>query len=209
MNPFAAPVTTDAELTAIYGEAAPRAWSKDIGLLDDVARTLIAGSPMVLVASHDAEGRCDVTPRGGQPGFVAALDDRHLAIGDATGNKRLDTLRNILATGRAGLLFLVPGRDQTLRVNGAACVTADPVVLAAVPAVGKPPRTAIVVRVEEVYAHCPKAFVRSRLWDPESWTTAEALPSPAAVMLAHLRDPQRTLAEEEEYLAEALRSRLA
>jgi PPOX class probable FMN-dependent enzyme len=209
VDPFAAPLSTDAELTAIYGEAAPRAWEKDVGMLDDVARTLIAGSPMVLVASHDADGRCDVTPRGGPHGFVAPLDDRHLAIPDATGNKRLDTLRNIVATGRAGLLFLVPGRDQTLRVNGTACVTADAEVLAAIPAVGKPPRTAIVVRAEEVYAHCPKAFVRSRLWDPASWTAAEDLPSPAEVMLAHLRDPQRTLAEEEDHLAEALRSRLA
>ena len=209
MNPFPAALTTDDQLTAIYGTAAPRAWSKDVGILDDVARTLIAASPMVLVASHDAEGRCDVTPRGGRPGFVATLDEHHLAIADATGNKRLDTLRNIVATGRAGLLFLVPGRDQTLRVNGRACVTADPEVLDAIPAVGKAPRTAIVVRAEEVYAHCPKAFVRSRLWDPATWTAAEELPSPAAVMLAQLRDPARTLAEEKEYLAEALRTRLA
>lgn len=209
MNPFAARVTADAELIAIYGQAAPRAWDKDIGVLDDAARRLIAASPMVLVASHDAEGRCDVTPRGGPPGFVAVLDERHLAIPDATGNKRLDTLRNVVATGRAGLLFLVPGRDQTLRVNGAACVTADPEVLDAIPSVGKAPRTAIVVRAEEVYAHCPKAFMRSRLWDPASWPTADELPSAAEVMLAHLRDPERTLAEEEQYLAEAVRTRLA
>ena len=114
-----------------------------------------------------------------------------------------------MATGHAGLLFVIPGRDQTLRVNGRACVTADADVLDLVPAVGKPPRTVIVVRADEVYAHCPKAFVRARLWDPATWTAAEELPSPAEVMLAHLRDPRRTLAEEEAYLAEALRSRLA
>jgi hypothetical protein len=208
-DPFASPLTTHDELAALYPEASPRAWRKDIGRLDDVARTLIAAAPMVLVASHDDDGRCDVTPRGGPPGFVAVLDEAHLAIPDATGNNRLDTLRNIVATGRAGLLFVIPGRDQTLRVNGRACVTADAAILDAIPAVGKPPRTAIVVRADEVYAHCPKAFVRSRLWDPATWTPAADLPSAAAVMLAHQRDPDRTLAEEEEYLAESLRSRLA
>jgi PPOX class probable FMN-dependent enzyme len=208
-DPFVSPLTTHDELTALYPEAAPRAWSKDIGVLDDAARRLIAAAPMVLVASHGDDGRCDVTPRGGPPGFVCVLDDRHLAIPDATGNNRLDTLRNIVATGHAGLLFLIPGRNQTLRVNGRACVTADPRILEQVDAVGKPPRTVIVVRADEVYAHCPKAFMRAHLWDPSTWTAAEELPSPAEVMLAHLRDPRRTLAEEEDYLAESLRSRLA
>jgi PPOX class probable FMN-dependent enzyme len=163
----------------------------------------------VLVGTHDDEGRCDVTPRGGPAGFVTVLDDDHLAIPDATGNRRLDTITNVVATGRAGLLFVIPGRNQTLRVNGRACVTAAPAVLDRVGAVGKPPHTAIVVRADEVYAHCPKAFIRSHLWDPATWPHAAAVPSPAEVMLAHLRDPQRTLAEEEEYLAEALRTRLA
>lgn len=208
-DPFPTALTTQDELTALYPEAAPRAWSKDIGMLDDVARALVGAAPLVLVATHDGEGRCDVSPRGGSPGFVTVLDEHHLAIPDATGNNRLDTLRNVVATGAAGLLFLIPGRDQTLRVNGAACVTADPALLAAIPAVGKPPRTAIIVRADEVYAHCPKAFVRSKLWHPDSWTAAAGLPSTAEVMLAHLRDPDRTLAEEEEYLAESLRSRLA
>jgi hypothetical protein len=140
---------------------------------------------------------------------VTVLDEQHLAIPDATGNRRLDTLTNVVATGHVGLLFVIPGRDQTLRVNGRACVTADPDVLALTAAVGKPARTAIVVRADEVYAHCPKAFVRSRLWDPDTWPASNDVPSPAEVMLAHLRDPARTLADEEEYLAEALRSRLA
>jgi PPOX class probable FMN-dependent enzyme len=209
MDPFAHALDSDEALEALYGQASDRAWSKDVGTLDDVARRLVAAAPMVLVASHDGEGRCDVTPRGGPAGFVTVLDDGHLAIPDATGNRRLDTLRNIVATGRAGLLFLIPGRDQTLRVNGRACVSADPELLGALSPVGKPPRTAIVVAADEVYAHCPKAFVRSRLWDPESWPDLAAVPSAAEVMLAHLRDPTRTLAEEERYLAEALEKRLA
>jgi hypothetical protein len=209
VDPFASPITSDDRLTELYGVPAERARRKDIGTIDDVAATLIGAAPMVLVASHDADGRCDVTPRGGPPGFVAILDEQHVAIPDATGNNRLDTMRNIAATGRAGLLFLIPGRDQTLRLNGRACVTEDPDVLGAVQPVGKPPRTAMVVRADEVYAHCPKAFIRSRLWDAATWPVPGALPSTAEVALAHLRDPARTLAQEEAYLAESLRHRLA
>jgi PPOX class probable FMN-dependent enzyme len=209
MDPFAGAVQTTEQLAELYEPATARAWSKDVGTLDAAARALVAAAPLVLVGTHDDEGRCDVTPRGGPAGFVTVLDDDHLAIPDATGNRRLDTITNVVATGSAGLLFVIPGRDQTLRVNGRACVTAAPEVLDRVGAVGKPPRTAIVVRADEVYAHCPKAFIRSHLWDPATWPHGAAVPSPAEVMLAHLRDPQRTLAEEEEYLAEALRTRLA
>jgi uncharacterized protein len=209
VDPFANALTSPDQLSELYEPAADRAWSKDVGTLDGAARALIAASPLVVVASHDAEGRADATPRGGPAGFVTVLDDGHLALPDATGNRRLDTLVNVIATGHAGLLFLIPGRDQTLRVNGRACVTAAPDVLAAAGAVGKPPRTAIVVAADEVYAHCPKAFVRSRLWDPDSWPSLEDVPTAAQVMLAHLRDPSRTLAEEQAYLDEALRARLA
>jgi PPOX class probable FMN-dependent enzyme len=209
MDPFAGAVQTTEQLAELYEPATARAWAKDVGTLDAAARALVAAAPLVLVGTHDDEGRCDVTPRGGPAGFVTVLDDDHLAIPDATGNRRLDTITNVVATGRAGLLFVIPGRDQTLRVNGRACVTAAPEVLDRAGAVGKPPRTAIVVRADEVFAHCPKAFIRSHLWDPATWPHAAAVPSPAEVMLAHLRDPQRTLAEEEEYLAEALRTRLA
>jgi PPOX class probable FMN-dependent enzyme len=209
MDPFAGALSSADQLAELYEPATDRAWSKDIGMLDEAATRLIAASPLVIVASRDAEGRADATPRGGPPGFVAVLDEHHLAIPDATGNRRLDTLTNVIATGQVGLLFLIPGRDQTLRVNGRACVSAAPEVLEAAGAVGKPPRTAIVVRADEVYAHCPKAFVRSHLWDPATWPAADEVPTAAEVMLAHLRDPTRTLAEEQEYLDEALRSRLA
>jgi PPOX class probable FMN-dependent enzyme len=209
MDPTAGALRTTDELAALYAPAAERAWEKDVGRIDAAAARLIAASPLVVVASHDADGRADATPRGGPPGFVAVLDEHHLAIPDATGNRRLDTLTNVIASGQAGLLFLIPGRDQTLRVNGRAWVSADPEVLAAAGAVGKPPRTAIVVAADEVYAHCPKAFVRSQLWDPATWPAPDTVPSAAAVMLAHGRDASRTLAEEQEYLDEALRTRLA
>lgn len=196
-------------LRSLYPPAQERAWRKDIGHLDEMARALIAASPMVLLATSAANGRCDASPRGGQPGFVTVLDDQHLAIPDATGNRRLDSLTNIIDSGRAGLLFLIPGRSTTLRVNGRACVTAETECLEQVAAVGKPPITAIVVNVEEVYVHCPKAFVRSRLWQPDSWPEEQQLPAPAEVTLAHLRDPDLTLEAINRLERDSLKNRLA
>jgi PPOX class probable FMN-dependent enzyme len=209
MDPFSGALTSTEDLAEHYEPATQRAWDKDVGRLDDVVRRLIAASPLVIIASHDADGRADATPRGGRPGFVTVLDDDHLAIPDATGNRRLDTLTNVIATGRAGLLFLIPGRDQTLRVNGPARVTAAPHVLERLAPVGKPPRTAIVIKADEVYAHCPKAFIRSSLWKPEAWPALDGVPTAAEVMAAHHRDPDRSVAEEQAYLDEALRTRLA
>ena len=142
-------------------------------------------------------------------GFVTVLHHDHLPIPDATGNGRLHTLHKIVATGRAGLIFLIPGREQTLRVNGPACVTADAGVLDRLTPVGKPPRTAIVVEAESVYAHCPKAFVRSQLWDPQSWLAAEAQPTSAEVTLAHLSYPDLKLEDVEQMERDALKHRLA
>lgn len=208
-DPFAGAIRDEAQLRELYEQPLERALRKELTHLDEMARRLIALAPIVLVASHDAQGRCDVTPRGGPRGFVTVLDDDHLAIPDATGNNRLDTLRNVVATGHAGLIFLIPGRDQTLRVNGAGRVTAQPDVLERLTPVGKPPKSAIVVRADEVYTHCPKAFVRSRLWDPATWPAPEDQPSPAEVSHAHLRDPALTIADVERQQAESLRTRLA
>jgi len=206
---FAGAIASEAELRELYEQPLERAVRKELQHLDEMARRLIAVAPIVLVASHDADGRCDVTPRGGQPGFVTVLDDDHLAIPDATGNNRLDTLRNVVTTGHAGLIFLIPGRDQTLRVNGAACVSDAPDLLERLTPVGKPPKTAIVVRADEVYAHCPKAFVRSRLWNPASWPGAAEQPTPAEVSHAHMRDPALTVEDVERQQADSLRTRLA
>jgi PPOX class probable FMN-dependent enzyme len=173
-----------------------------------MCRRLIAAAPMLFVATHAKGGRADVSPRGGAPGFVTVLDDRHLAIPDATGNRRLDTLENIVSSGRIGLIFLIPGRDTTLRVNGPAAVTAAPDVLERLTPVGKPPRTAIVVEAEEVYTHCPKAFVRSKLWDPDSWPEPATLPTSAEVTLAHQRNPELTLEQVRERERDALANRL-
>lgn len=209
MDPFAEAITSETQLRELYERPMPHVLRKQLDHVDEMARRLIALTPIVFVASHDAEGRCDVTPRGGPPGFVSVLDDRHVAIPDATGNRRLDTLVNLVATRHAALLFLIPGRDWTLRVNGRACVSTDPELLDRLTPVGKPPRTAIVVRADELYAHCPKAFVRSRVWDPDTWPAADDQPSPAEVALAHLRDPDVTLAQVERQQDESLKHRLA
>ncbi|MCC9309774.1 pyridoxamine 5'-phosphate oxidase family protein [Kitasatospora sp. RB6PN24] len=179
-------VTDAATLREVYEMPGEAAQHKQVDRIHEVTKRLIASSSFVLVASTGADGSCDVSPRGGPAGFVSVLDEHTLAIPDATGNKRLDTLQNIVATGQAGLLFLFPGRTNILRVNGRACISTDPQLLAQLTAVGKPPRSAIVVRVEEVYGHCPKSVLRGSLWQPEKWLPKDAVPSTAEVTLSHL-----------------------
>ncbi|MGW0749910.1 MSMEG_1061 family FMN-dependent PPOX-type flavoprotein [Streptomyces sp. NPDC002587] len=197
-------VRSTAQLRELYEEPGELARRKAVDRIHDAARAVIGRSSLVFVASAGADGHCDVTPRGGPPGFVAVLDEFTLAIPDATGNKRLDTAHNIVETGRAGLIFVIPGRATTLRVNGRACVSADPRLLEQLTAVGKPPRSAIVVEVEEAYQHCPKAFLRSDAWKPGKWLTEDAVPSSAEVTLSHLDLPGLTIEEIRQHERESL-----
>jgi uncharacterized protein len=208
-HPFDGALEGVEQLREHYDAPMEAAVRKDIGRIDDLCRRLISAAPIVFVATFSQEGRCDVSPRGGPPGFVTVLDDEHLAIPDATGNRRLDTLENVVSSGRAALIFVIPGRDTTLRVSGRAVVTDAPDVLERLTPVGKPPKTAIVVEAQEVYTHCPKAFVRSKLWDPGTWPDPAGLPSSAEVTLAHQRNPELTLEQVEEREREALAKRLA
>ncbi|MBT2510315.1 pyridoxamine 5'-phosphate oxidase family protein [Streptomyces sp. ISL-98] len=192
------------ELYQLPGEAAVR---KQMDRLTDKTRQLIACASLVFISSADAEGNCDTTPRGGPAGFVSVLDERTLAIPDATGNKRLDTWQNVLETGRVGLLFMIPGRTSTLRVNGRACVSARPELLSQLTAVGKPPVSALVVDIEEVYPHCPKALLRSSAWKPEEWLPADAQPSSAEVTLAQLRMPELSIEDVLQAEADSLKYR--
>ncbi|MEU6388062.1 MSMEG_1061 family FMN-dependent PPOX-type flavoprotein [Streptomyces sp. NPDC046939] len=198
---------TPDQLRALYPQPNPHAIRKETGHLTEETRALIACSSLVFIGSADAEGRADVTPRGGPPGFVSVLDERTLAIPDATGNKRLDTLHNIVRTGRVGLLFLIPGRPTTLRVNGRACVSARPELLDRLTPVGKPPVTAIVVGIEQVYPHCPKSLMRADAWRPERWLPADAQPTSAEVTRAQLDLPDLTVEQIEEAERESLRLR--
>jgi uncharacterized protein len=207
-DPFDGALRRTEELREFYEAAMERAVRKDVGHLDEMCRRLIAAAPMLFVATYSAGGQGDVSPRGGPPGFVTVLDDKHPAIPDATGNRRLDTLENVVETGRAAVIFVIPGRDTTLRVNGPARVTARADLLERLTPVGKPPRTAIVVEAEEVYAHCPKAFVRSKLWDPASWPDSTGLPTSAEVSVAHQRDPDWSVEQEEQRIKDSLLHRL-
>jgi len=205
---FAGALTGVEQLREIYQPPEGLAAVKEIDHLDEAVRGFVACAPILFLASVGADGRVDVTPRGGPPGFVRVVDEHHLVIPDATGNRRIDTYRNVVATGRVGLIFLIPGRGQTLRINGRAAVTARPDILDTLTAVGKPPRAALVVRAEEVFTHCPKAFVRSGVWKPETWPDARAAPSEAEIVHAHVGDPAISLEDVLQSQRDALLYRL-
>ena len=151
-------------------------------MLDEHSRAFIARSPFLLLATSNAGGRCDVSPKGDAPGFVLVLDDTHLVIPDRPGNKRFDGMRNLLENPHVGLIFIVPGREDTLRVNGRACIVKDEDLLERMVVMGKRPPLAIGVEVEECYLHCAKAFKRSHLWETKSWSDTSCLPSMARVI---------------------------
>ncbi|GAA0944937.1 pyridoxamine 5'-phosphate oxidase family protein [Actinocorallia libanotica] len=180
-------VGTEAELRAIVQEPSQVMWDKDIGRIDEHARTLIAHSPFVLVATANTDGTCDVSPKGDPAGSVLVLDDHRLAIADRPGNHRVDSFRNILRNPRVGLLFLVPGMNETLRVNGRAILVSDAPFFDDLAVQGKRPRLALVVEVEELYMHCAKALLRSSLWKPETWPDRSALPTLGQISKDQLR----------------------
>ena len=172
-----APLTSLEALRALYPAPQPRAIRKEIQALDTHCRRFIALSPFVLLATADRDHRLDASPRGGAPGFVKVSAEGDLLIPDAPGNNRLDSLENIVATGQVGLLFLIPGFDETLRVNGGAVVSVAPQDLAACTDERRVPRTVIRVEVQAAYLHCAKAFLRSKLWQPSSLQDRDLLPS--------------------------------
>ncbi|PUE06135.1 MULTISPECIES: pyridoxamine 5'-phosphate oxidase family protein [unclassified Limnohabitans] len=186
-------ITTLPALRQLYGPARERALKKEIPSLDAHAVQFIGLSPFVVLASSDAHGQMDASPRGGEPGFVKVLDAQTILLPDAPGNNRLDTLENIIATGRVGTLFMVPGFDETLRVNGRAVLSTDPADLALCADARRTPTLVIRLTVESVYLHCAKAFMRSQLWDASRQTDRAQLPSMAEM----LRDQIRTFKGEE------------
>ena len=176
-------VRTVAELEALYDAVVPVAITKEVDHLTDQHRAYVEASPFVLVATA-GPGGLDCSPRGDAPGFVRVADERTLLIPDRRGNNRLDTLRNLIADPRIGLLFLVPGIGVTLRVNGTAELTTDDDLRASFVVGDKVPTTVIVVRTTSVYTQCPKALIRSHLWDPERFRDASELPSVGDIMKA-------------------------
>ena len=201
-------ITTEAELREIISPPDPagRSVLKERKRLAPVDRQWLAASPFVLIATSDAEGTLDVSPKGDPPGFVHVIDDTTIAIPDRPGNHRADTLLNILRNPHVGLLFLVPGRGDTLRINARAHLVSDAPYFEEMVVKGHRPQLAIVVEIEQVFYHCAKAFMRSSFWKHETWRP-DALPSVAAITKAVIEIPE-TLEELEEYYGASYAERL-
>jgi PPOX class probable FMN-dependent enzyme len=170
-------ITSHDDLRAIYNPAGSGSLRKELRALDGHCKSFIARSPFVVIGTSDGRGHGDVTPKGDRPGFVAVLDDRTIAIPDRPGNNRLDTLENLIVAPAIGLLFLIPGMDETLRVNGTGRITADDALRSRFEVDGKLPQAVIVVEVGSAYMHCAKAFMRSQLWQPATWPDRKAMPT--------------------------------
>ena len=201
-------ITDEKDLRALLGSPSDVAVRKQIARLDEHCRAFIAHAPFVALATADGAGRCDVSPKGDPAGFVRVLDDTHLVVPDRPGNKRLDGLRNILANPHVGVIFLVPGIGETLRVNGKAWITRDGELLDRLVAKGKRPELAIGVEVEEVFLHCAKAFKRSELWEPERWPSLEGLVCSAQIFLDHAKPEGMTLEDVQKRLDTGYRTTL-
>jgi PPOX class probable FMN-dependent enzyme len=189
-------VTSEAELRELLGTPAPHAARKTRTALHALDREWLAHSPLCLIATSARDGSCDVSPKGDPPGFVKVLDDRTIAIPDRPGNKRIDGFRNVLSNPHVGLIHLLPGRGDTLRINGRARIVREAPFLDEMTVKQNRPLLALVVEIEEIFSHCSKAFLRSGTWRPESWQP-DALPSRARLSKALERqdDPLEMLEE--------------
>ena len=176
-----AEISSEAELRELLGTPMPRAITKERVRLHDRDKDWLAASPFCLVATSGADGTCDVSPKGDPPGFTLVLDDATIALPERPGNRRADGFRNILSNPHVGLIYLVPGRKETLRINGRARLIRDAPFFDDMIVKGHRPQLAIVVEIEQIFFHCMKAFLRSKLWEPESWRPDD-LPSHAQIV---------------------------
>lgn len=193
-------VTTPAQLRSILGDVSERARSKIRTELNEMDRLWLAASPFCLVATSDASGSCDVSPKGDPPGFTLVRDEKTIVIPERPGNRRADGFHNILQNGNVGLIFLVPGRGDTLRINGRAKLIRDAPFFDQLEVRGHRPSLAIIVEIEEVFFHCSKAFLRANLWKTESWEP-ERVPSRPQIAKA-LENTGASLEELEVYYGE-------
>ena len=196
-----------AELEALVGTPSGGAVAKQRAALHDLDREWLAASPFCLVATADADGRCDVSPKGDPPGeLVHVLDDRTLALAERPGNRRVDGFRNVLSNPHVGMIFFLPGRGDTLRVNGRARLVSDAPFFDELVVKGHRPVLALVVEVGEVFHHCSKAFLRSRLWDPATWQPEAVAARP--VIARTLERPEASLEELSTYYGPAYADKL-
>jgi PPOX class probable FMN-dependent enzyme len=203
-NGFAKIVSSEQQLRDVLGHPGERAVLKQQARLDEHFRAFIASAPFLVLGTSNAVGQCDVSPKGDEPGFVKVLDETHLAIPDRIGNNRLDGMRNILENGHVGLIFLIPGREDTLRVNGRAWIVQDDDILDHMVVRGKRPPFAIGVEVEEAFMHCPRAFMRAGMWKSDAWPDPTTVPS-MAHMLWDQVPSARPFPTVEEYAADQQR----
>jgi PPOX class probable FMN-dependent enzyme len=199
-------VTSAEDLRQILGKPSENAVRKQLAALDVHCRAFIARSPFLVLSTSSAAGVCDASPKGDVPGFVLVLDERTLVIPDRPGNRRADSLLNIVDNPHVGLLFVIPGMPETLRVNGSASIIRDPRLLECMAVEGKRPQLGILVQVQECYLHCAKAFLRSKLWDPERYMPRSEMPSLAKMIQDQIRPAGRSDAEHERIVEETARA---
>ena len=190
-------ITGQAELRALLGEPSAPALAKERSRLHQLDRDWLAASSFCLVATSAADGTCDVSPKGDPPGSTLVLDDTTIVLPERPGNRRADGLLNLLGNPHIGLIYLLPGRGDTLRINGRARLVRDAPFFDRLEVQGHRPQLAVLVEVEQVFHHCSKAFLRSRLWDPESWQPDAVAPRP--VIARTLERPGEALADLERY----------
>jgi PPOX class probable FMN-dependent enzyme len=190
------------QLRALYPSPKERAVQKQLSGLDKHSTLFINTSPFAVISTFDNKGNMDTSPRGGEKGFIRILDEKTLLIPDAKGNNRLDSLENIVDTGRIGMLFLVPGIDETLRLNGRACLSTDHNLLEKCDNQRIPPKVVIVVTIEEVFLHCAKALMRSQLWSVASIVAPDMFPTMGQMLKDQIGDhsvPESRAAMQERY----------
>ncbi|WP_049574030.1 pyridoxamine 5'-phosphate oxidase family protein [Nonomuraea sp. SBT364] len=196
-----AEIQSEDELRELLGEVMPRAAAKERVRLHERDRQWLAASPFCLIATSDADGNCDVSPKGDPAGFTYVIDDTTIAIPDRPGNRRADGFRNVLVNPHAGLIFFLPGRNETLRMNGRARLIREAPFFDEMIVKGHRPRLALVVEIEQIFFHCAKALMRSALWKPDQWGP-DPLPSHAA-LVKELQVTDESLTELEAYYSDA------
>lgn len=184
---FEEEIATHQRLRELSKQPSSRANNKIISHIDDICMRFITASPFVIIASRGVDGLMDLSPKGDPPGFVAVLDERTLAIPDRLGNHRLDTFENLLTHPEIGLLFLIPGNGDTLRVSGKGRIVRDSALQARLAIDGRPPNLVLIVAVEQAFMHCQKCVVRAQLWHPEHWPDRSNVPTLAEAIMAHAK----------------------
>src|SRR5690606_14268273 len=197
------------ELQAELGQPSNVVSNKVIHSLESTSKDFISNSPFIVIATSDGKGRRDASPRGDRPGFVHIIDEKHLFIPERPGNRRMDSIQNILQNPHIGIIFIIPGMDETFRVNGRACISRDEALLSNTAVNGKLPKMGIGVQIEECYMHCGKAFKRSGLWDAEQWLPKNELPSASKIIAAHVSEKMQVTADQiEKSLEDTYKNRL-